>query len=141
MPNEIGWGNPVDLESGYGAAAATSTEGYGTVVINSYSGETNVSGIDVDNIADTPSLLLDGPNLYMDGDNMYLYVELNPAITYTSISYKLYLFDEFIADGSVPDTGIYWVAEYPGRGIYHLVLKINIDDTITEINSNNLEIE
>lgn len=50
MANEIGWGQPYDAESGYGMAAFNGAEiGYGTVVINSYSGETNISSMDADN--------------------------------------------------------------------------------------------
>lgn len=50
MANDIGWGQPYDAESGYGMAAVNGGEsGYGTIVISSYSGETNVSSMDDDN--------------------------------------------------------------------------------------------
>jgi hypothetical protein len=43
MPNEIGWEQPYDIESGYGMATVNgAASGYGTVVIDSYSGETNI---------------------------------------------------------------------------------------------------
>ena len=50
MANEIGWGNAFDAVSGWGMASINNGDnGYGNVVINSYSGESNISSADADN--------------------------------------------------------------------------------------------
>jgi hypothetical protein len=130
MANDIGWGNPYDTESGYGMAAITGAEsGYGNIVINSYSGETNISSKDVDNQpTDDRVIILDQePLLYVDGDNVYLYFALNPAVTPISMTYNYYIGDIFYADGTFSQDGIHWVAEFPEPTYYYLDLTIVID--------------
>ena len=126
MPNEIGWGNPVDFESGYGAAAATSTEGYGTVVINSYSGETNASGVDTDNNAISRYLVGD-PFLYMDGTDLYLYFELNPEYTYTQIVAKGYLNRDLVGVDTYYEGGIHYILTNPDLGDWYVDLFVYTD--------------
>jgi len=136
MGNEIGWGQPYDIESGYGMAAVNGAEsGYGTVVINSYSGETNISSIDADN--EIKGILVELPLLYVDGDNMYVYFKLNPTVTPASMSFVLYYADSFYADGPLYDDGIQWVAEFPARGDYYLELSIVIDSENTSVFTSN----
>lgn len=140
MANEIGWGAPYDIESGYGMAAITGAEsGYGNVVINSYSGETNMSSQDVDNEpTDGKSTILDElPLLYVDGDNVYLYFALNPAFTPVSMTYNYYIEDRFYSDGTFSEDGIHWVAEFPEPANYYLELTIVIDSENTSVFTSN----
>lgn len=141
MANEIGWGAPYDAESGYGMAAITGAEsGYGNVVINSYSGETNMSSQDVDNEpTDGKATILDElPLLYMDGDNIYLYFALNAAVTPVSMSYNFYIEDRFYSDGTLSEDGIHWVAEFPEPANYYLELTIVIDSENTSVFTSNI---
>jgi len=136
MGNEIGWGQPYNVETGYGMAAVNGAEsGYGTVVINSYSGETNISSRDADN--EEKGILTELPLLYTDGDNMYVYFTLNPTVTPASMSFMLYYADSFYADGPLYDDGIQWVAEFPDRGDYYLELTIVIDSENTSVFTSN----
>ena len=140
MANDIGWGTPYDAESGYGMAAITGAEsGYGNVVINSYSGETNMSSQDVDNEpTDGKATILDElPLLYVDGDNVYLYFALNAAVTPVSMSYNFYIEDRFYSDATLTEDGIHWVAEFPEPGNYYLELTIVIDSENTSIFTSN----
>ena len=140
MANEIGWGTPYDIESGYGMAAITGAEsGYGNVVINSYSGETNMSSQDVDNEpTDGKATILDElPLLYVDGDNIYLYFALNAAVTPVSMTYNFYIEDRFYSDGTFSEDGIQWIAEFPEPANYYLELTIVIDSENTSIFTSN----
>ena len=140
MANDIGWGAPYDAESGYGMAAITGAEsGYGNVVINSYSGETNMSSQDVDNDpTDGKATILDElPLLYVDGDNVYLYFALNAAVTTVSMTYNYYIEDRFYSDGTLAEDGIQWIAEFPEPGNYYLELTIVIDSENTSIFTSN----
>ena len=140
MANDIGWGAPYDAESGYGMAAITGAEsGYGNVVINSYSGETNMSSQDVDNEpTDGKATILDElPLLYVDGDNVYLYFALNAAVTPVSMTYNYYIEDRFYSDGTLAEDGIQWIAEFPEPGNYYLELTIVIDSENTSIFTSN----
>ena len=138
MANDIGWGRPFDVETGFGMAAVNGAEiGYGTVVINSYSGETNISSQDADNQL---VILTDGPTIYVDGDNMYVFYTYNPDITVINVTYTLYLDDLFVSDGSFTMDGINWIAEFPTAGRYYLTLKVFTEDTFYQFTSNLLEI-
>lgn len=141
MPNDIGWGQPFNQESGYGMAAANGArEGYGTVVINSYSGETNISSQDTDNRS-TVSILADDPNLYIDQDIMYLYFQLADDITPESMSYEIYIDDVFSNGGALATDGITELIEYPINGAYVVYLTIAIDaETSYTFISNTLNI-
>jgi hypothetical protein len=128
MANDIGWGKPFDAESGYGMAAVNGAEiGYGTVVINSYSGETNISSMDADNTTGKPTILDDLPIIYMDGINMYVYFALNASVTPAAMTHQLFVDDRFYADGAFITDGINWIAEEPSPGDYSLELTIVID--------------
>jgi hypothetical protein len=141
MANEIGWGRAFDPEIGWGMAAVTGAEiGYGTVVINSHSGETNISSQDRDNEptdGDKGAILDELPLLYMDGDNVYLYFNLNPTVTPVSMTYNFYIEDRFYSDGVLADDGIHWIAEFPEAGNYYLELTIVIDSENTSIFTSN----
>jgi hypothetical protein len=142
MANEIGWGRAFDPEIGWGMAAVTGAEiGYGTVVINSHSGETNISSQDRDNEptdGDKGAILDELPLLYMDGDNVYLYFNLNPTVTPVSMTYNFYIEDRFYSDGVLADDGIHWIAEFPEAGNYYLELTIVIDSENKSIFKSNI---
>ena len=129
MANEIGWGAAFSEENGYGMAAVTGAEiGYGTVVVNSYSGDTNISSRDEDNRpAGKPAILDELPIIYMDGINMYLYYTVNPSVTPVAMTYQLFVGDRFYADASLTTGGIHWIGEEPSPGDYYLELTIVID--------------
>jgi hypothetical protein len=139
MPNEIGWGQPFNEESGYGMAAVNgAAEGYGTVVINSYSGETNISSQDEDNRS-TVTVLADEPNLYIDHDIMYLYFQLAEDVLFQSISYEIYIDDVFSQDGALTTDGITELIEAPLDGSYVVYLTIAMDtETSYTFTSNTL---
>lgn len=127
MPNEIGWGKPYDEISGYGMASVNGAlDGYGTIVIDSYSGETNISSIDEDNRT-TDSIIIGDPNLYLDGGIIYLFFEFADGVTFQSISLDLYLNDEFLADKGLTSDGISLIEPTPVAGTYFANLTINID--------------
>jgi hypothetical protein len=141
MANEIGWGKAFDPEIGWGMAAVTGAEiGYGNVVINSHSGETNISSQDVDNEpTDGKVTILDElPLLYVDGDNVYLYFALNHAFTPISMTYNYYIEDRFYSDGTFSEDGIHWVAEFPEPADYYLELTIVIDSENTSVFTSNI---
>jgi hypothetical protein len=142
MANEIGWGRAFDPENGYGMAAVNGAEiGYGTVVINSHSGQTNISSMDADNTTpdgDKGTILDELPLLYMDGDNMYLYFNLNPTVTPVSMTYNFYQGDRFYSDGVLADDGIHWIAEFPADDDYYLELTIVIDSENTSVFTSNI---
>jgi hypothetical protein len=136
MANEIGWGQPYNVETGYGMAAVNGAEiGYGTVVVNSYSGETNISSRDADN--EEKGILTELPLLYTDGDNMYVYFTLNATVTPASMSFVLYYADSFYAEGPLYDDGIQWIAEFPAIGDYYLELTVVIDSENTSVFTSN----
>jgi hypothetical protein len=141
MANEIGWGKAFDHEIGWGMAAVTGSEiGYGNVVINSHSGETNISSQDRDNEpTDGKVTILDElPLLYVDGDNVYLYFALNAAVTPISMTYNYYIEDRFYSDGILSEDGIHWVAEFPEPANYYLELTIVIDSENTSVFTSNI---
>jgi hypothetical protein len=142
MANEIGWGRAFDPEIGWGMAAVTGAEiGYGNVVINSHSGETNISSQDRDNEptdGDKGTILDELPLLYMDADNMYLYFNLNPTVTPVSMTYNFYKGDIFYSDGVLADDGIHWIAEFPADDDYYLELTIVIDSENTSVFTSNI---
>lgn len=138
MPNDIGWGKPYDIESGYGMAAVNgATSGYGTVVINSYSGETNISSQDADSEPSKDSFIVGDPLIYVDGDNMYLFFELNTSISVDTMSYELYVDDMFHSDGAMTMAGINWIAEFPQSGTYVLYLTIVDTNAVTNTYTSN----
>ena len=141
MANEIGWGRAFDPEIGWGMAAVNGAEiGYGNVVINSHSGETNISSMDTDNEpTDGKVTILDElPLLYVDGDNVYLYFALNAAVTPVSMTYNYYIEDRFYSDGVLADDGIHWIAEFPEPANYYLELTIVIDSENTSVFTSNI---
>ena len=139
MANEIGWGAAFSEENGYGMAAFNGAEiGYGTVVVNSYSGETNISSIDADNPTGKPVILDELPIIYMDGLNMYVYYTVNPSVTPAAMTYELFVGDRFYADGAFTTDGINWIAEEPNPGDYYLELTIVIDSENSFIFTSNV---
>ena len=151
MANEIGWGAAYDPETGYGMAAVTGAEiGYGTVVINSYSGETNISSRDEDNkpAGDTnissrdkdnkpagkPAILAELPVLTLDTSadpTIYLYFLLSPGVSPVSMTGTLYWKDRFYAENIFYSDGLQWMAEFPEIGLWYVDLEIVIDSTTT----------
>lgn len=140
MANDIGWGKAFDPESGWGMAAVTGAEiGYGTIVINSHSGETNISSQDRDNEpADAgDSMLAELPLIYADGGVLYLYFLLQSDFTPFMMSYTLfrdgdpYLGDNLSADGISMLTEIDYTSEWS------LMLSIYPDDiNVVEYSTN-----
>lgn len=139
MPNDIGWGQPFNEENGYGMAAVNgATDGYGTIVINSYSGETNISSQDTDNRT-TVSVLTDDPNIYIDHDIMFLYFQLAEDVVFQSISYEIYIDDVFNQDGALTTDGISELIEAPIDGSYVVYVTISLDtETSYTFTSNTL---
>lgn len=102
MANEIGWGAAFSEENGYGMAAVTGSEiGYGTVVVNSYSGETNISAIDDDNFPISPNSYI----TYEEGQTNRLDAVIIPGPAYTVISntYEWRYNDEIVGTDSTID--------------------------------------
>ena len=139
MANDIGWGQPYSIENGFGMAAVNGAlEGYGTVVINSYSGETNISSQDTDNRT-TVSVLTDDPNIYIDHDIMFLYFQLAEDVVFQSISYEIYIDDVFNQDGALTTDGISELIEAPIDGSYVVYVTIALDtETSYTFTSNTL---
>ena len=137
MANEIGWGAAFSEENGYGMAAVNGAEiGYGTVVVNSYSGETNISSIDADNkpVDEEVSILAELPVLTLDTSadpTIYLYFLLSPGVSPVSMTGTLYWKDRFYADNIYYSDGLQWMAEFPYGGPYYVELTIVIDSTTT----------
>ena len=152
MTNKIGWGAAFSKENGYGMAAVTGAEiGYGTVVINSYSGDTNISSIDADNkpAGDTNinsrdednkpvdkevSILAELPVLTLDTSadpTIYLYFLLSPGVSPVSMTGTLYWKDRFYAENIFYSDGLQWMAEFPEIGLWYVDLEIVIDSTTT----------
>lgn len=127
MANEIGWGAPYDAESGWGMAAVNGAEiGYGTIVIDSYSGDTNMSSIDADNDSKV-STLSELPLLYMDGSSGYVYFLLGPGVVPQSMAVQIYLNSEFSSEIAILSDGIISLGDGPARGEYYVNVIITID--------------
>jgi hypothetical protein len=102
MANDIGWGSPFDAESGYGMAAVNGqSTGYGNVVVNSYSGETNISAIDDDNFPISRNSYI----TYEEGQTNKLEAVILPGAAYTVISntYEWRYNDEIVGTDSTID--------------------------------------
>jgi hypothetical protein len=132
MANEIGWGAAYDPETGYGMAAVTGAEiGYGTVVINSYSGETNISSMDADNPrGDEMDILSEPLNITVIEGSIYMYFLLRSDVTPFQMRYTVYKDgDEFITNSTTTD-GLQLVADIdmPGASWY-VTLSIYTDGT------------
>lgn len=147
MANEIGWGAPYDPESGYGMAAVNGAEiGYGTVVINSYSGETNISSIDADNDErpTEPMILADGPLIYVDvidkTSMMFLSFILAEGVEPMDMLAELYYNGESYTALSV-FSGINDLIVSPQAGEYYLNLMIIVDGQDYTFQSNILTVE
>lgn len=131
MANEIGWGQPYDAESGYGMAAVTGAEiGYGNVVINSYSGETNVSSMDVDSRGGEIIILDDAPLIYVDVIDrtsiMFLSFILADGIEPMDMVAEIFYNGESYTAMPVI-SGINDLIVYPESGEYYVNLMIVID--------------
>lgn len=139
MPNEIGWGYPVDFANGYGAAAANAEDGYGSVVINSYSGESDASGIDADNRA-ARLYLIGTPLIYTDADTMYLYYEYNPNFEpIMNVRVTVYKDTLELDTKSYTEDGIQILIEEQLTGEYYVMLEVYIDTiTYQEYTSNTI---
>lgn len=157
MANEIGWGKAFDPETGWGMAAVTGAEiGYGNVVINSHSGETNISSQDRDNEPtdgdadntapdrDKVTILDQEPLIYMDSvggfiPTMYLSFILADGVKASEITIDFYV------DGSLSFnipivSGITQLWEFPPNGEYYGVLNVNVNGEVYTFRSNILTV-
>jgi hypothetical protein len=148
MANEIGWGTPYDAESGYGMAAVNGAEiGYGTVVINSYSGETNISSQDADNEptdGEKVTILDQEPLIYMDSvggfiPTMYLSFRLADGVEASEITIDFYV-DGSLSFNMPVSSGITQIWEFPPNGEYYGVLNVNVDGEVYTFTSNTLTV-
>jgi len=146
MGNEIGWGQPYDYESGYGMAAITGAEsGYGNVIITSYSGETNISSEDSDNIEipREPMILADVPLIYVDiidkDSMMFLSFILADGVEPMDMVAELFYNGESYTALPV-FSGINDLVLSPASGEYYLNLMITIDGEMYTFQSNILTI-
>lgn len=147
MANEIGWGTPYDAESGYGMAAINNGDtGYGYVVINSYSGETNISSRDADNVSpDQEVTILDElPLIYMDSvggfiPTMYLSFRLAEGVESRDINIDFYV-DGSLSFNIPVVSGITQLWEFPPNGEYYGVLNVNVDGEVYTFTSNTLTV-
>jgi len=138
MPNEIGWGYPVDFDSGWGAAAATAEDGYGSVVINSYSGETDISGVDADNQRALQYLLSD-PLIYTDADTMYIFYEFNPDYEpIMNVRVTVYKDTLELDTKSYTEDGIQILIEEPLTGEYYVMVEVYIDTMTYQVYTSNV---
>lgn len=141
MANEIGWGAPYDAESGWGMAAVNGAEiGYGTIVIDSYSGDTNMSSIDADNDGKSTTLS-ELPLLYMDGSSGYVYFLLGAGVVPQSMAVQIYLNSEFSSEMAILSDGIIYLGDGPARGEYYVNVIITIDsENIYQFPSNTITV-
>lgn len=124
MANDIGWGQPYSIENGFGMAAVNGAlEGYGTVVINSYSGETDISSIDEDNRA---TIIDESPVLYEDAGFLYIFFNLSEGIVPQSMSVDLYAGGDLYTSVSLTTDGINLLSG-SAPTTWYAVLTINID--------------
>jgi len=147
MANDIGWGKAFDPETGWGMAAVNNGDtGYGYVVINSYSGETNISSRDADNIPPDEEIMIldDAPLIYMDSADgfipvMYLSFRLAEGVESRDIN------ADFYVDGSLSFNipvvaGINQIWEFPPNGEYYAILNVNLDGQVYSFQSNILTV-
>jgi len=144
MANDIGWGAPYDTESGYGMAAVNGAEiGYGTVVINSYSGETNISSMDADNTSDKPTILDELPLIYIDSIDRIPTLFLSFILADGVMAMDMNV--DVVIDGSAAfnlsvASGITELWVFPPNGEYYVNLNILVDGTYYNYQSNVLTI-
>lgn len=129
MANEIGWGAAFSEESGYGMAAVNGAEiGYGNVVVNSYSGETNISSMDADNEpADRPTILNEMPLIYLDSIERLPVLFLSFILADGVMAMDMNI--EVVVDGQVSfnlsvSSGITELWSFPPNGEYYVNLDI-----------------
>lgn len=131
MANEIGWGAAYDPETGYGMAAVTGAEiGYGTVVINSYSGETNISSMDADNPREQePSILSEPLYITQIENSIYMYFLLRSDVIPFKMRYTVFKNgDEFMSDIITTD-GLQIAVDIDSIGEWNVILSIYTDET------------
>jgi len=144
MANDIGWGKPFDAESGYGMAAFNgAADGYGTVVVNSYSGETNISSMDADNTSDKPTILDELPLIYIDSIDRIPTLFLSFILADGVMAMDMNV--DVVIDGSAAfnlsvASGITELWVFPPNGEYYVNLNILVDGTYYNYQSNVLTI-
>jgi hypothetical protein len=145
MANDIGWGKAFDPETGWGMAAVTGAEiGYGNVVINSHSGETNISSQDRDNAPTEDMVILaDGPLIYVDVIDktsiMFLSFILADGVEPTDMIAEVYYNGE-IMSGMPVFSGINDLIVSPNSGEYYVNLILVIDGMDYNFQSNILSV-
>lgn len=146
MANEIGWGAAFSEENGYGMAAINGAEsGYGNILMTSYSGETNISSQDADNIEipREPMILADGPLIYVDiidkDSMMFLSFILADGVEPMDMVAELFYNGESYTALPVV-SGINDLVFSPASGEYYLNLMITLDGEIYTFQSNILTI-
>jgi hypothetical protein len=145
MANDIGWGKAFDPETGWGMAAVTGAEiGYGNVVINSHSGETNISSQDRDNEPTEDMVILaDGPLIYVDvidkTSMMFLSFILAEGVEPMDMVAELY-YNGRIMSGMPVFSGINDLIVSPKSGEYYVNLILVIDGIDYNFRSNILTV-
>lgn len=142
MANEIGWGAAFSEENGYGMAAVNGEEsGYGNILITSYSGETNISSIDVDNPIDEEiSILTELPVIYAEGIDINLYFLLNTAVTPLFMSYTVFKDGRRYSDGELFTDGLQYIISADGPGEWYVDVIIYTSDMDYTFTSNTITI-
>lgn len=128
------WGKGAINNNVYWGQAANNNIGWGNVQLTSWSGDTNISGIEEE------SILQVLPELYLEDINEYLYFRLKPEITPSLMYYILNWDNNFYADGTLMQDGVNWVMEYPESGNYQIELSIIVDGVTYRFTSNILVI-
>jgi hypothetical protein len=140
MANDIGWGSAYDVESGWGMSVITGAElGYGSIVIDSYAGDTFIAG---PGDSDKSSLFAELPLLYIDSlmlnPTAYVYFLLAEGVTASSMSMKIYYNGDLYADNALATDGINFAFEFPEPGDYYAEVTVNVDSEIFEVATSNI---
>jgi len=140
MANEIGWGSAYDVDSGWGMSVITGAElGYGSIVIDSYAGDTFIAGPgdrdEVNIFAELPLLYIDS---LMLNPTAYVYFLLAEGITASSMSMKIYYNGNLYADNALATDGINFAFEFPEPGDYYAEVIVYIDAETFYVSNSNL---
>lgn len=140
MANDIGWGTAYDADSGWGMAVVTGAEmGYGSIVIDSYAGDTLIAG---PSDSDKGGLFAEYPLLYIDSAALiptgYVYFLLAEGVTPSSMSMKIYYNGDLYGENALLTDGINFAFEWPEPGDYYVEVTVNIDSETLEVGTSNI---